>query len=68
MLPRDIEAMGLYVCYSLDDLHEADVVYALRMRTSGRSRPARRSSSAAFSHGAVLREGSLASGTLSSQA
>ena len=32
LLPRDIEAMGVEVRYSLDDLHEADVVYALRMQ------------------------------------
>jgi aspartate carbamoyltransferase catalytic subunit len=32
LLPRDIEAMGVEVRYSLADLHEADVVYALRMQ------------------------------------
>jgi len=32
LLPRDIEAMGVDVRYSLDDLNEADVVYALRMQ------------------------------------
>ena len=32
LIPRDIEAMGVEVRYSLDDVGEADVVYALRMQ------------------------------------
>jgi aspartate carbamoyltransferase catalytic subunit len=32
LLPRDIETLGCEVRYTLDDLREADVVYALRMQ------------------------------------
>jgi aspartate carbamoyltransferase catalytic subunit len=32
LIPRGIEALGCRVAYSLDDLGEADVVYALRMQ------------------------------------
>jgi aspartate carbamoyltransferase catalytic subunit len=32
LLPRDIETMGCEVRYTLDELREADVVYALRMQ------------------------------------
>jgi len=32
LLPREIEAMGVEVRYSLDEIREADVVYALRMQ------------------------------------
>jgi aspartate carbamoyltransferase catalytic subunit len=32
LIPRDIAALGCEVRYSLDDLREADVVYALRMQ------------------------------------
>ena len=32
LIPRGIEALGCRVSYSLDDLGEADVVYALRMQ------------------------------------
>ncbi|MCW2968052.1 MAG: aspartate carbamoyltransferase catalytic subunit [Solirubrobacteraceae bacterium] len=32
LIPRDIEAMGCEVRYRLDDLGQADVVYALRMQ------------------------------------
>ena len=32
LIPRDIEALGCDVAYTLDDLDEADVVYALRMQ------------------------------------
>ena len=32
LIPRDIEALGCDVRYTLDDLREADVVYALRMQ------------------------------------
>jgi aspartate carbamoyltransferase catalytic subunit len=32
LIPRDIEAMGCEVRYRLDDMGEADVVYALRMQ------------------------------------
>ena len=32
LIPRDVEALGCDVRYSLDDLGEADVVYALRMQ------------------------------------
>ena len=32
LIPRGIEAMGCEVRYTLDDLREADVVYALRMQ------------------------------------
>ncbi|MEA2123831.1 MAG: aspartate carbamoyltransferase catalytic subunit, partial [Solirubrobacteraceae bacterium] len=32
LIPRGIEALGCEVAYTLDDLHEADVVYALRMQ------------------------------------
>jgi len=32
LIPRGIEAMGCDVRYRLDDLHQADVVYALRMQ------------------------------------
>jgi aspartate carbamoyltransferase catalytic subunit len=32
LIPRDIETLGCEVRYTLDDLHEADVVYALRMQ------------------------------------
>ncbi|MEJ7787570.1 MAG: aspartate carbamoyltransferase, partial [Solirubrobacteraceae bacterium] len=32
LIPRGIEAMGCEVRYTLDDLGEADVVYALRMQ------------------------------------
>jgi aspartate carbamoyltransferase catalytic subunit len=32
LIPRDIAALGCAVRYSLDDLREADVVYALRMQ------------------------------------
>jgi aspartate carbamoyltransferase catalytic subunit len=32
LIPRGIEALGCHVRYTLDDLREADVVYALRMQ------------------------------------
>jgi aspartate carbamoyltransferase catalytic subunit len=32
LIPRGIEALGCEVAYTLDGLHEADVVYALRMQ------------------------------------
>jgi aspartate carbamoyltransferase catalytic subunit len=32
LIPRGIGALGCEVAYTLDDLHEADVVYALRMQ------------------------------------
>ena len=32
LIPRGIEALGCDVAYTLDDLPEADVVYALRMQ------------------------------------
>jgi aspartate carbamoyltransferase catalytic subunit len=32
LLPRDIETLGCEVRYTLDDMREADVVYALRMQ------------------------------------
>jgi aspartate carbamoyltransferase catalytic subunit len=32
LIPRDIEALGCDVRYTLDELREADVVYALRMQ------------------------------------
>jgi len=32
LIPRDIEALGCEVAYTLDRLPEADVVYALRMQ------------------------------------
>ena len=32
LIPRGMEALGCDVAYTLDDLHEADVVYALRMQ------------------------------------
>ena len=32
LIPRDVEALGCRVAYDLDGLHEADVVYALRMQ------------------------------------
>ena len=32
LIPRGIERLGCEVRYTLDDLHEADVVYALRMQ------------------------------------
>jgi aspartate carbamoyltransferase catalytic subunit len=32
LIPRDIEALGCDVRYTLDDLREADVVYALRLQ------------------------------------
>jgi aspartate carbamoyltransferase catalytic subunit len=32
LIPRDMEALGCAVEYTLDRLHEADVVYALRMQ------------------------------------
>jgi aspartate carbamoyltransferase catalytic subunit len=32
LIPRNIEALGCDVAYTLDDLSEADVVYALRMQ------------------------------------
>jgi aspartate carbamoyltransferase catalytic subunit len=32
LIPRDIEALGCEVAYTLDDLNQADVVYALRMQ------------------------------------
>jgi aspartate carbamoyltransferase catalytic subunit len=32
LIPRGMEALGCEVAYRLDDLHEADVVYALRMQ------------------------------------
>ncbi len=32
LIPRGIEQLGCEVAYTLDDLHEADVVYALRMQ------------------------------------
>jgi aspartate carbamoyltransferase catalytic subunit len=32
LIPRDIEALGCSVAYTLDDLDQADVVYALRMQ------------------------------------
>jgi aspartate carbamoyltransferase catalytic subunit len=32
LIPRDMEALGCEVEYTLDRLHEADVVYALRMQ------------------------------------
>ena len=32
LIPRGIEAMGCEVRYTLDDLGQADVVYALRMQ------------------------------------
>jgi aspartate carbamoyltransferase catalytic subunit len=32
LIPREVEALGCEVRYSLDDLGEADVVYALRMQ------------------------------------
>jgi aspartate carbamoyltransferase catalytic subunit len=32
LIPRDVQSLGCRVAYSLDDLHEADVVYALRMQ------------------------------------
>ena len=32
LIPRDVESLGCSVRYSLDDLGEADVVYALRMQ------------------------------------
>jgi len=32
LIPRDIEALGCDVAYTLDDLDQADVVYALRMQ------------------------------------
>jgi aspartate carbamoyltransferase catalytic subunit len=32
LIPRDIESLGCRVRYTLDDLSEADVVYALRMQ------------------------------------
>jgi aspartate carbamoyltransferase catalytic subunit len=32
LIPRNMEAMGCDVAYTLDGLHEADVVYALRMQ------------------------------------
>jgi aspartate carbamoyltransferase catalytic subunit len=32
LIPRGIEALGCDVAYTLDDLHQADVVYALRMQ------------------------------------
>lgn len=32
LIPRGIEATGCRVCHSLDDLSEADVIYALRMQ------------------------------------
>ena len=32
LIPRGVESLGCEVRYTLDDLHEADVVYALRMQ------------------------------------
>jgi aspartate carbamoyltransferase catalytic subunit len=32
LIPRDMEALGCGVAYTLDDLEQADVVYALRMQ------------------------------------
>jgi aspartate carbamoyltransferase catalytic subunit len=32
LIPRDMEALGCDVAYTLDDLEQADVVYALRMQ------------------------------------
>jgi aspartate carbamoyltransferase catalytic subunit len=32
LLPRDVEALGCDVAYSLDGIEEADVIYALRMQ------------------------------------
>jgi aspartate carbamoyltransferase catalytic subunit len=32
LIPRDVEALGCDVAYTLDDLEQADVVYALRMQ------------------------------------
>jgi aspartate carbamoyltransferase catalytic subunit len=32
LIPRDIEALGCQVRYTLDELHSADIVYALRMQ------------------------------------
>ncbi len=32
LIPRDIEALGCQATFTLDDAHEADVVYALRMQ------------------------------------
>jgi aspartate carbamoyltransferase catalytic subunit len=32
LIPRDMEALGCDVAYTLDELHTADVVYALRMQ------------------------------------
>jgi aspartate carbamoyltransferase catalytic subunit len=39
LIPRDIEALGCDVRYDLDDLREADVVYALRMQNERMAEP-----------------------------
>jgi aspartate carbamoyltransferase catalytic subunit len=39
LIPRDIESLGCEVRYTLDDMHGADVVYALRMQRERMSEP-----------------------------
>ncbi len=51
LIPRDVEALGCHVRHSLDELGEADVVYALRMqheRMSGSFVPSLREYAARF--------------------
>ena len=51
LMPRDIEALGCDVRYDLDDLREADVVYALRVqreRMDGKELPSLREYAARY--------------------
>jgi aspartate carbamoyltransferase catalytic subunit len=54
LIPRDVEALGCHVRWSLDELAEADVVYALRMqreRMTGSFVPSLREYAARFQIG-----------------
>jgi aspartate carbamoyltransferase catalytic subunit len=56
LIPRDVEALGCHVRWSLDELAEADVVYALRMqreRMTGSFVPSLREYAARFQIGAA---------------